>query len=239
MFNAEPIGVTVTVPINWLPSEIGLPLIATIASPSFTPAFSPGPPGVTCSTNTPSFTPATFRLVRARSVSLGGKRMPIPPRVTLPFLMMSLYTCAAVFMGRAKPMPWYPPLRVAIAVLMPMTSPRMFNSGRPPLPRFLGRVGLQEMRDLLGGVHIALLGADDTRRHGGLIVERRTDGNRPIAHLHGVGIADLRHRQVLLAFHPDHRQVGRHIHAHHFGVIFHRIVVERSEERRVGKECRS
>src|ERR1022692_3914618 len=89
-----------------------------------------------------------------------------------------------------------------------------------------GGVGLQEMRKRHGRVHIALLGADDARRDGGLIAERRTDGNGPIAHLHGVGIAHLGHGQVLLVFHADHRQVRGGVHAHHLGIIFHRIVVE-------------
>src|ERR1039457_7707447 len=79
---------------------------------------------------------------------------------------------------------------------------------------------------LHGGRHIALLGADDSRCYGGLIAEWRADGNRPIAHLYGVGIADFGHSRVLLALYADHGQVRRHIHAHHLGVIFHRIVVE-------------
>ena len=36
-----------------------------------------------------------------------------------------------MLIGMAKPMPW--PLRM-MAVLMPMTSPRMLNSGPPLLP---------------------------------------------------------------------------------------------------------
>src|ERR1035441_10845489 len=50
------------------------------------------------------------------------------------------------------------------------------------IARVDGRVGLQEMLVLHGGVHITLLGADDARRHGRLEAERRTDGHRPIAH---------------------------------------------------------
>jgi hypothetical protein len=58
------------------------------------------------------------------------------------------------------------------------------------------------------------------------IAERRADGDGPIAHLHGVGIADLGGHQVLLAFHADHGQVGGRIHTHHLGVVLHRIAGE-------------
>jgi len=40
----------------------------------------------------------------------------------------------AVFDGEAKPMPMEPPDGDRIAVLMPITSPSMLNSGPPELP---------------------------------------------------------------------------------------------------------
>ena len=36
--------------------------------------------------------------------------------------------------GTAKPIPWLPPERLRMAVLMPITSPREFSSGPPELP---------------------------------------------------------------------------------------------------------
>jgi hypothetical protein len=40
--------------------------------------------------------------------------------------------------GMAKPMPTLPPLGEKIAVLTPMTSPRVLNAGPPELPRLIG-----------------------------------------------------------------------------------------------------
>ena len=37
-------------------------------------------------------------------------------------------------LGIAKPIPWKPPVRVAMAVLMPITSPSRLTSGPPELP---------------------------------------------------------------------------------------------------------
>ena len=39
-----------------------------------------------------------------------------------------------MLIGTAKPRPSYPPLRVEMAVLMPITSPSRFNRGPPLLP---------------------------------------------------------------------------------------------------------
>ena len=46
-------------------------------------------------------------------------------------------TLTAVLDGMAKPMPIEPPVGEMIAVLMPMTSPSMLNSGPPELPRLI------------------------------------------------------------------------------------------------------
>jgi len=40
-------------------------------------------------------------------------------------------TCLAMFEGMAKPMPW---AKLMMAVLMPMTSPCILNSGPPEFP---------------------------------------------------------------------------------------------------------
>ena len=46
-------------------------------------------------------------------------------------------TFLAICEGMAKPMPMEPPDGDMIAVLMPMTSPYMLNSGPPELPRLM------------------------------------------------------------------------------------------------------
>ncbi len=60
--------------------------------------------------------------------------MPSQPRVTLPVLMSCSIICFAMFMGMAKPTPMKPPVRVAIAVFMPITSPSRFTNGPPEFP---------------------------------------------------------------------------------------------------------
>ena len=49
-----------------------------------------------------------------------------------------LTTLLAMAEGIAKPIPTLPPLGEKIALLMPMTSPFMLNSGPPELPRLIG-----------------------------------------------------------------------------------------------------
>src|ERR1039457_2640107 len=58
-------------------------------------------------------------------------------RRILPYLAKSSSTALAVLMGMAKPIPddWSAPLE-AIMVVIPITSPREFNSGPPELPGF-------------------------------------------------------------------------------------------------------
>jgi len=53
-----------------------------------------------------------------------------------PFLMMPSRMRRAVFDGMAKLIPCHPPVRLKIAELMPMISPRTFSSGPPELPWF-------------------------------------------------------------------------------------------------------
>ena len=59
---------------------------------------------------------------------------PSQPRTTSPFSRRRFMTSRAMLLGTAKPMPMYPPERLAMAVLMPMTSPRRLTSGPPELP---------------------------------------------------------------------------------------------------------
>ena len=60
--------------------------------------------------------------------------IPIAPRDTVPVSMIWLYEFTAMLMGIAKPTPAFAPVLVAIIVLTPITSPRMFSSGPPLLP---------------------------------------------------------------------------------------------------------
>ena len=116
--------------------------------------------------------------------------IPMDPRVTRPDRMMSLYTFTAMFIGSAKPMPWYPPLCVAIMVLTPITSPRMFSSGPPLLPGLMAAsVWMKRWKVLLPPMSRAGR-TDDARGHGRFQAERRSDGDRPISDLHPIRVAD-------------------------------------------------
>ncbi len=60
--------------------------------------------------------------------------MPIQPRVTAPLSISSRAILRAMLLGTAKPTPAEVPVREAIAVLTPTSSPRRFTSGPPELP---------------------------------------------------------------------------------------------------------
>ena len=70
----------------------------------------------------------------AISSSTGWMRTPSQPRRVSPNSINWLITFVASSVGTEKPMPIEPPLGEMIAVLMPMTSPSMLNSGPPELP---------------------------------------------------------------------------------------------------------
>ena len=59
---------------------------------------------------------------------------PSQPRVTFPASRSWVRIGLARSIGMAKPTPWNPPLRVAMALAIPMTSPRVLISGPPELP---------------------------------------------------------------------------------------------------------
>ena len=61
-------------------------------------------------------------------------RTPSQPRRVSPNSRSCWITGTAVAAGTAKPMPTEPPVGDRIAVLMPITSPFMLNSGPPELP---------------------------------------------------------------------------------------------------------
>ena len=67
----------------------------------------------------------------------GWMRTPSQPRRVSPNSRSWLMTLTASSVGTAKPMPIEPPEGEMIAVLMPMTSPFMLNSGPPELPRLM------------------------------------------------------------------------------------------------------
>jgi hypothetical protein len=86
--------------------------------------------------------------------------------------------------GIAKPMPIEPPDGEMIAVLMPMTSPDMLNSGTAGIAAVDGGVGLDEI--VVGaGIDVASAGRDDPHSHrvppspNGI-----ADGHHPVAHAH-------------------------------------------------------
>ena len=61
-------------------------------------------------------------------------RTPSQPRRVSPNFCSCSMTGCTVLAGVAKPMPTEPPDGDRIAVLMPITSPSMLNSGPPELP---------------------------------------------------------------------------------------------------------
>ena len=74
-------------------------------------------------------------------------------------------------------------------VLTPITSPLMFSSGPPLLPGLMAASVWMKRWNCVADVG-AIHGADDAGGDGFLEPERRADGDRPIAHLHAVGVGD-------------------------------------------------
>ena len=71
------------------------------------------------------------------SAVTGWMRTPSQPRRVSPYCRNCSTTPAASCEGMAKPMPIEPPEGEMMAVLMPITSPFMLNSGPPELPRLM------------------------------------------------------------------------------------------------------
>ena len=65
--------------------------------------------------------------------------------VTLPVSINCRATTMNMLMGMAKPMPSLPPELLAMAVLMPMISPRRLHQRAAAVARIDGGVGLQEV----------------------------------------------------------------------------------------------
>jgi hypothetical protein len=111
------------------------PSNSTMMSPASSPAFSAGPPSVTPATSAP-MARSMPRLSAISSVT-SWMRTPSQPRRVSPNSVSCWMTGMATSVGTAKPMPIDMPVSEMIAVLMPMTSPFMLNSGPPELPRLM------------------------------------------------------------------------------------------------------
>src|SRR5436305_458859 len=77
---------------------------------------------------------APARCGRSPWTSEGSSTTPSQPRTTWPEARMLSMIAFAMLIGIVKPTPWYPPERLAIAVLIPMIRPWMSTSGPPELP---------------------------------------------------------------------------------------------------------
>src|SRR6266404_3473333 len=116
---ARPTGVSATVRGRSPARATGRPSYSTITSPSLRPAFAAGEPSLTDVTSAPSV--RVSRKLLARSAVRGWMPTPSQPRVTWPADASWVTTGLARLTGIAKPMPTDPPLRLTIAVLMPIT----------------------------------------------------------------------------------------------------------------------
>ena len=78
------------------------------------------------------------------------------------------------------------------------------------VPRVDGGIGLEELGPL-HAAELAPLATDDPRADGRLQLEGIADGDHPVADLHLVGVAELRHREVLGVAEADDGQVAGRI----------------------------
>ena len=106
-----------------------------MTSPGSIPASAAGPFSVTPATSAPLA--VVIDSPSAISSVTSWMRTPSQPRRVSPNSRSWLTTFSTVFDGMAKPMPIEPPVGEMIAVLMPITSPSMLNSGPPELPRLM------------------------------------------------------------------------------------------------------
>src|SRR5437764_9096624 len=103
--------------------------------------------------------------------------------------------------GIAKPTPCDPPVVDAIAVLIPITSPRRLING-PAVARIYCGIGLQQLTKEIAAIRPSLR-ADDSLCHGFLKSKRITDSQDKISRLNSVrvskfewldaGIIDFKH----------------------------------------------
>ena len=110
------------------------PAMLVMRSPGSIPALAAGESLSTRFTSTP--TPASLAIPSPASIfaSAGCTPMPRYPRATRPVAMIESATRRTTELGTAKPMPSFPPPRLEMAELMPMTAPSRLASGPPELP---------------------------------------------------------------------------------------------------------
>ena len=84
------------------------------------------------------------------------------------------------------------------------------DQGTTAVARIDGRIRLDEALELLNVAAnvFTALGADDACRHGMIQVEGTSNGENPIADLHGVGVAHLCDGQVVADINFDDSQIG-------------------------------
>ena len=118
--------------LNWFTVAMSWPSYRITMSPCRKPASSAGLPDDTSPTSAP-FVPEYSKESARPSVN-GWIPTPRKPRTTRPSCIRLSVMFRTMLIGIANPTPWYPPLRVAIAVLMPITCPDRLTSGPPLLP---------------------------------------------------------------------------------------------------------
>ena len=106
---------------------------------------------------------------------------------------MSCFATCTMLIGMAKPMPSLPPELLAMAVLMPMTSPRRLTSGPPLLPGLMAAsVWRKSWKRTPSSPKLqiaAALGADDAVGDRMAQPEGAAHGQHEIADLHAVAVA--------------------------------------------------
>ena len=117
-------------------SGTGVPLKRMITSPERIPALAAGPSACAFAISAPRV-PAGRRSASAMSSVTLWIFTPIQPRRTRPASRSCATTRLAILDGMEKPSPAETPLGETMAVLMPITWPRMLNSGPPELPELI------------------------------------------------------------------------------------------------------
>ncbi len=199
----------------------GLPLNSMMTSPGSMPAFAAG---VSFPTDTTAAPDRDFR-PRSDTNSLGTSLTvtPIRPRTTFPARSCGSSSRTRLI-GMANPIPMFPSLWLfeMMAVLMPMTSPRMFNSGPPELPGLMAASVCSTSCDrcsaTVKGRLVALMTPTVTvwPRPNGL-----PTAIDPVAGLHLARVPELRldERNGRLVLELDERAVAQLVAAHEFGLV--------------------
>ena len=189
---------------------------AVTTSPACSPAFAAALPGSTETISAPLPTPEFWSSAAVRVLT------PRNARVAVPFAMSSLAIRCAVFAGIANPTPMFPlcdcdpgapEATVAIALLMPMTSPAPLTSAPPELPGLIAASVWMRVDD--GGVVLRGAGrdgpaggADDPVGDGVGQPQRGADRHRDVADLHLVGVRERGRGQPARAVELDDGEVG-------------------------------